>query len=529
MRRFPLSRHAALIGAGITILVGTGLPGTASAGQQLTARQIQELADARADAAFALYRELLTFPNDAHHPEDMARLSEWLESRFQARGFTTERLEMPGSDAILAMRESPGADRTVLIYLQADGQPVDPGNWFQESPWTPTLKERRSGATSVDGNPDDWQTLPWERLYEEPDPEWRMFARSASDSKGPIAQFLSALSLVDSAEVRPDFHMKVIIDTEEELGSPHLPEAVERYRDKLAADMLVIFDGPPHVSGEPTLVFGARGIADITLTAFGPRVAQHSGHWGNYVPNPALRLAQVLASMKDEHGRVTIPGFYDGITIDARTRAVLDAVPNDATAIHRRMGIAEPDSVAGSPEEAIQYPSLNIRGIRAAWVGDEARTIIPPTATAEIDVRLVLESDPDHLIGLIRDHIASLGYHVVSGRDPTDDERARHPKLMRFDSSVSYRAFRTDFDSEPGVWLVSAFERLFGERPIMIRTAGGSIPISPFVTTLDLPAVVVGTVNPDNNQHSPNENLRVRDFLRGIRIIAAVLTEHVHQ
>jgi len=508
----------------LAVMAFLALPRPAAA-QQLTPQRIAELADGGAAAAFALYRELLSFPNDANNAEDILRLSEWLERQFAARGFATERLDMPGSDALLATRAAPGADRTVLIYLQADGQPVDPSAWFQESPWTPTLKQRREGATSVDGNPTDWQTLPWERLDRDPDPEWRMFARSASDSKGPVAQFLSAMSLLDAAGVTPGFNMKVIIDTEEEMGSPHLANAVERNRDKLAADMLVIFDGPPHVSGEPTLVFGARGIADITLTTYGPRVAQHSGHWGNYVPNPALRMAQVLASMKDEHGRVTIPGFYDGITIDAGTRRILDAVPNDVAAIHQRMGILEPDRVASSPEEAVQYPSLNIRGLRAAWVGNEVRTIIPPVAIAEIDVRLVLESDPDRLIRLIRGHIEQLGYHVVSGRDPTDEERARHAKLIRLDSSVSYRAFRTAFDSEPGVWLSAAFERLFGERPILIRTGGGSIPISPFVTTLDVPAVVVGTVNPDNNQHSPNENLRVFDFLRGIRIMAAVLSQ----
>jgi acetylornithine deacetylase/succinyl-diaminopimelate desuccinylase-like protein len=317
----------------------------------------------------------------------------------------------------------------------------------------------------------------------------------------------------------------VIVDTEEEMGSPHLAAAVQRFRERLAADVFVIFDGPPHVSGEPTLTFGARGISDITLTTYGPRVAQHSGHWGNYVPNPAMRLAQVLASMKDDDGRVTIPGFYDGVTIDDATRRILAAVPDDTATIHRRMGIAAPDRVAPNIQEALQYPSLNVRGLRSAWVGNEARTIIPPDAIAELDLRLVKESDPQRLLGLVRAHIEGLGYHVISGRDPTDEERARYPRLIRFDASVSYLAFRTELDSEPGRWLGRAYQRLFGRAPVLLRTGGGSIPISPFVTTLGVPAVVVGTVNPDNNQHSPNENLRVFDFLQGIRIMAAVLTE----
>ncbi len=490
-----------------------------------TPERLEAAVTARAPAAFDLFGELLAFPNDANHPGDIARLTDWLDARFAERGFATERLEMQGSDALLATREVPGAARTVLVYLQADGQPVDPSAWHQESPWTPTLKARRPGARSVDGNPRDWETLDWERLHGAPDPEWRIFARSASDSKGPVAQFLVAMDVLADLGVELPYTLKVIVDTEEEMGSPHLAAAVERYQDRLAADWFVIFDGPPHVSGEPSLVFGARGIATLTLTTYGPRVAQHSGHWGNWVPNPALGLAQLLAGMKDERGRVTIPGFYDGVEIDDATRAILEAVPDDVEAIHDAMGIARGDAVASSPQAALQYPSLNIRGLRAAWVGDEVRTIIPPTAVAELDVRLVMESDPERLIGLVRGHVERAGYHVVEGRDPTDDERRRHPKLARLDASVSYRAFRTDFAAPPALWLRAGMDRLFGQPPIMVRTFGGSIPISPFVTTLGVPAVQVGTVNPDNNQHSPNENLRVFDFLRGIRIIAGVLSE----
>jgi acetylornithine deacetylase/succinyl-diaminopimelate desuccinylase-like protein len=491
----------------------------------LTPQQIAELTDAIAPEAFRLYGELLTLPNDARFPEDILRLSAWLEREFGRRGFAVQRLDMPGSDALLATRDAPGADRTVLIYLQADGQPVDPALWHQPSPWTPTLKERRAGAVSVDGNPNDWQTLPWDRLYDRPDPEWRMFARAASDSKGPVAQFLTAITLLDRAGVRPGYNMKVIIDTEEELGSPHLADAVLRHRDLLAAEMLVIFDGPPHNSGAPTLTFGARGIATVTLTTYGPIVPQHSGHWGNYVPNPAMRLAQLLASMKDTEGRVTIPGFYDGVAIDEEAAAVLAAVPDDVDSIHRRMGIAAPDAVAATPQQAIQYPSLNVRGLRSGWVGDEARTIIPATAVAEIDVRLVRESDPERLLRLMKEHLEAQDQHVLTGRDPDPAERAAHPRLVRMDASVEYRAYRTDFDSPPGHWLTAGFEHLFGRTPIRVRTSGGSIPIAPFVATLGVPAVSVGTVNPDNNQHSPNENLRVYDFLRGIRIMTAVLAQ----
>ncbi|MFW6079878.1 MAG: M20/M25/M40 family metallo-hydrolase, partial [Gemmatimonadota bacterium] len=425
--------------------------------------------------------------------------------------------------------EFPGASRTALVYLQADGQPVDTTAWDQANPWEPALKAPVAGGGDGGGGAadDGWRAIPWERLTgSERDPDWRIFARSTSDSKGPIAQFLAAISLLDEAGVRPDVNLKVIIDTQEEQGSPHLPPAVERHRDRLAADMLVIFDGPPHVSGEPTLVFGARGIAVATLTTHGPRAPQHSGHYGNYLSNPAFGLAELLASMKDDAGRVTIPGWYDGIEIDDSVRAVLEAVPDDEREIQRRMGVAAIDSVASTLQESLQYPSLNVRGMRAAWVGDEVRTVIPATATAEIDIRLVRESDPERLIRLLREHIESRGYRLIDGV-PTDAERLRHPRLATFTSTIAYDAFRTSFDSEPGRWTARALTRLNGEPPIRVRTYGGSIPISPFVTTLGVPAVVVPTVNPDNNQHSPNENLRVGDFVRGIGTITAVLQEPV--
>jgi acetylornithine deacetylase/succinyl-diaminopimelate desuccinylase-like protein len=368
--------------------------------------------------------------------------------------------------------------------------------------------------------------IPWDRLDAEWNDEWRIFARSASDSKGPNIQFLAALDAMGQAGFTPDFNIKVIVDTEEELGSPHLQEALVSYREALVADWLVILDGPPHVSNRPTLKFGARGIATFTLTTYGPRVPQHSGHYGNYVPNPALRLAQILASMKDQAGRVTIPGFYDGVSLDSATMAVLNRVPDDERVIRETLGIATTDSVAGSLQEAVQYPSLNVRGMSSGWVGDQRRTIVPATATAEVDVRLVLESDPERLLRLVREHIEELGYYVID-RAPTEEERLAHPAMATFTSEVSYGAFRTDFDSEPGRWLTAAMVNLYGEEPIKIRTSGGSIPISPFVATLGLPAVSVPTVNPDNNQHSPNENIRLGNFREGIKVCLAILAQSI--
>lgn len=495
------------------IVMGCG----AAPAQKLTVQKMDALADKYGRQSLNSFYELLSIPNDAHYPADIEKNIQWCERAFGERGFSTKRLDTSTVPLLLAERKVKSATKTVLIYLQIDGQPVDSSKWFQESPWKPALKK-------PDGK-GGFAEIPWSSLDSGYDPEWRIFARSTSDAKGPVVMYLAALDALRELKAEPNFNMKVIMDFEEELGSPRLPGAVSQYREALAADMFIIFDGPRHISNEPTLSFGARGIATITLTTFGPRVAQHSGHYGNYAPNPAFILSKLLAGMKDEDGRVTIEGFYDGIVIDEATKAIMARVPDDEADIRRKIGIAGIDKVGSNYQESIQYPSLNIRGMESGWVGKEVRTIIPPTATAEIDVRLVIESDPERLIGLIRNHVEAEGFYVIGNRAPTEEERMKYPRIISFDYEVSYKAFRTDFDTEVGQWLSRGMKKAFGKDPIMIRTAGGSIPISPFVTTLGIPAVAVPTVNPDNNQHSPNENIRLGNYVEGVKTFLSILTE----
>ncbi len=478
--------------------------------------QIRAAVEANRDAAVALYREFLGLPNDALNPADIERLVAWMEKTFAARGFETSRIETDGSPSLYAQRLVPDASATVLVYLQADGQPVDPTAWDQPDPYVATVKERDDLG--------QWRPLAWSALDERFDPDWRVFARSAADSKGPMAQFLMAIELLDGLGFTPAYNLKVIIDTEEELGSPNLAAAIERDRELLAADFLLIFDGPPHASNGPTVTFGARGIATVTLETYGPRVAQHSGHYGNFIPNPVFDMARILASLKDADGRVTVDGFYDGVTISDAERTLLRAVPDDEQQILADAGVARADAVAPSLQEALQYPSLNVRGLRAAWVGDESRTIIPPRATAELDIRLVKESDAERLIGLLRTHIESLGYAIIDA-EPTEAQRLGQPRLLKFTYDVSYGAFRSDFDSPAGVMARAGLQALYGEEPILIRTMGGSIPIAPLVETLGIPAATVPTVNIDNNQHSPNENLRLGNFVEGIAMLMAVLSQ----
>jgi acetylornithine deacetylase/succinyl-diaminopimelate desuccinylase-like protein len=464
------------------------------------------------------FRQLLSLPNDAHFTAQIERNMAFMETAFARRRFSVERLPTDGPPVLVARRPATNAGRTVLIYLQLDGQPVA-GKWSQADPYTPELKALEKG---------EWRSIPFSRLaHAQIDPEWRIFARSASDAKGPAAMFLTALDLFDAAGSPQQYDIKVVMDFEEEIGSPNLPAAVRRHADKLAADMLLIFDGPMHISNRPTLDFGARGIIDVELTVFGPRVPQHSGHYGNYVPNPALMLSQLLGGMKDEHGRVTLPGFYDGIALDDATRRILADTGDDEAEMKRSLGIAATDRVAATYQEAIQYPSLNIRGLSAGWTGLQARTIIPASADAILDIRLVPESDPDRLIGLIESYIKDRGYHVIGNRSPTEEERQSYPRIASLTHTVAYRAFRTEYGTQVGRWLNRTLEKTFGAPPVRIRQGGGSIPIAPFVVELGLPAVAVPTVNIDNNQHSPDENIRLGNYIDGIRTFLAILSEPI--
>ena len=487
----------------------------ASLGFSQSSKDLEMWAENATNKSFDMFYEILSIPNDANNLDDIELNVKWCEKNFAERGFVTKRISTPKAPLLLAERTFPKAKETVLIYLQIDGQPVDNSRWFQESPYIPVLKRQNSQGV--------WEIIDWSEIKNYKD-DWRIFARSTSDAKGPVVMFLNAIDVLEEKKLSPNFNIKVIMDFEEELGSPNLPRAVNANREVLSADHLIIFDGPKHRSGKPTLTFGARGISTIQLTIYGPVTAQHSGHFGNYVPNPALRMAKLLASMKDDEGVVVIPGFYDGISIDSKTKKILDNFPHDQEQFMKTLQIGELDKVGDTYQESIQFPSLNIRGMQSGWIDEKVRTIIPAWARAEIDIRLVLESDPKRLIGLVKKHVENQGYYVVD-REPTAKERIDHPKVATFTHKISYQSFRTDLDTKVGKWLRKSIKKGFETDPIRIRMSGGSIPISPFVNTLDIPAVTVPTVNRDNNQHSPNENIRLGDYRNGIKTILSILTE----
>lgn len=461
-------------------------------------------------------RSYLSIPCDANVKEDMYKNIEWVQNAFSSRGFSVSTLETPTLPVLLLERKAKNpAAKTVLFYYHSDGQPVRATEWQQENPFIPVLKQKKGDA---------WVQIPFERITQNYDPEWRIFGRASSDDKGPGVMLLAALDAIESLAISPNYHLKILVDFEEEKGSTSLPGIIEKNRKALESDLLLIFDGPAHPTNLPTITFGARGILTLTLTTYGPVSPLHSGHYGNYVPNPVFRMARLLTNMKAEDGRVLIPGFYEGIQLDPITAKQIAAVPDDLATLNSRLGIAQAEKVGTNYQESLIYPSLNVRGIKAAEVGAMAATIIPDKAVAEIDIRTVRASEPARLIELVKKFIRDEGYYIVTN-EPTAEERAKYDKIIKIGSRPAYGAFSTEMQSEVGLWIQRAIQKTTSQPLVKLPTMGGSVPISPFVAQLGVNAVIVPTVNTDNNQHSANENLRLGNYFEGIRTMIGLLTE----
>jgi acetylornithine deacetylase/succinyl-diaminopimelate desuccinylase-like protein len=469
---------------------------------------------------FAEYLDLLAIPNVADDAADIRRNAAFLQRAFEKRGFRTKLLNNPAERPLVfaQLAASKSGAKTILFYAHFDGQPVIPDEWAQESPFEPVVKRRDAEGV--------WQPVAREALLAELDPELRVFARAAADDKAPIMMLLTAVDLLRSAGRSPAFDVKVILDSEEEMSSPSLAGVVAANSPLFESDALVILDGPAHPSGRPTLVFGNRGIAQATLVVYGPRAPLHSGHFGNYAPNPAFRLAALLAGMKDDDGRVRIEGYYDGVALTGSDRAALAATGDDEDALRKRIGIARAERVGATYQEALQYPSLNVRGMASGAIGAKAANIVPSEATAELDFRTTPETDGRRLYDLVKKHIEAQGYHLVDG-PPSDAERAKWDKLASFTLGAVQSAERTPMDSPVGRWAYAALHSQTGPRPdvepVRIRMMGGTVPTDVLVEALRLPFIMIPTVNADNSQHAHDENLRIGHFVSGTQTIYSLL------
>jgi len=354
--------------------------------------------------------------------------------------------------------------------------------------------------------------------------DWRIYARSASDDKSPIVALLAALDALRAKRIPLAVNLKVIFEGEEEAGSPNLQKTLELHKNLLGADLLITADGPVHQSGRPLVFFGNRGDIGIDVTVYGPVRALHSGHYGNWAPNPAMELSRLLASMRAEDGRVLIDGYYDDVTpLSKVEKEALAEMPDNDADLKRELGIAKPEGGGKKLVELIMEPSLNVRGLRSAYVGAQAQNIVPDKAEASLEARLVKGEEPKKKYEQIAVFIGRQGFFVVD-HEPTMEERRTHERIAKVIYEGGYRASRTPMDLPMSKAIVGVVKAAAGKDTVVMPSSGGSVPMYIF-DDLGLQWVGVPIVNYDNHQHSSDENLRLGHFWRGMEIYGAILAD----
>ena len=463
--------------------------------------------------------ELLSIPNVSADKNNIRRNAEFISSLMEKRKISTRIFETPGNPVVYGERMASKAKHTLLFYVHYDGQPVDPSKWTDSHPFQPVVRPGKLDPGSTKPNP-----IPLDSVKGSVEPDWRIYARSTSDDKAPIIAFLAVLDALDEANISLTNNLKFIFEGEEEAGSPNLEIFLSSKKDLLNADVLFMCDGSVYYSGNPTLFFGVRGIVDIEITVFGPNRDLHSGRFGNWAPNPALKLAKLLASMKDRGGRVVIDDFYNScvplsdIEIDALRRIPsFDEAQKKSYGFMLTEGLSEQNRLL-----AIQQPSLNINRLQSGWEGEQSRTIIPSKAVASLDIRLVEGNDPKDMLAKVKRHIIKQGYHVVL-KDPDPELRSTFPNIAKVvQSHPGYRACRTSMDLRISRKICEAL-MYFSEKALtVIPSVGGSLPFYQFNDSLGIPVIGVAIANHDNNQHQEDENIRIGNLWSGIETFAAL-------
>jgi acetylornithine deacetylase/succinyl-diaminopimelate desuccinylase-like protein len=500
-------------------------PGFAQKRAAIPAAQVaEEVRNYRRNNEDRIIRELTEFlamPNVASDTENIQKNAAHLVEMLEARGIETHLLPISGrGPVVFGKLNAPEAKRTVIFYAHYDGQPVDAAAWTDGKPFEPAL---RSDAIEAGGKriafPDGHPGHPG--AY---DDNWRIYARSASDDKSPIVALLAAIDALRAARIALGVNLKVIFEGEEEAGSTSLQRTLELHKNLLGGDLLITADGPVHQSGRPLVFFGNRGDIGLDITVYGPVRALHSGHYGNWAPNPAMELSRLLASMKDADGRVLIDGFYDDVVAlgDVEKKALAEMPDNDAE-LERALGIAKPEGGGKKLVELINEPSLNVRGLQSAYVGEHAQNVVPDKAEASIDARLVKGEDPRKKYEQIVAFIRKQGFFVMD-HEPTMEERRAHARIAKIMDEGGYRASRTAMDLPVSKALVKVVQDATGGNAVIAPTLGGSVPMYIF-EDLGLPWIGVPIVNYDNHQHSADENLRLREFWRGMEEYGAILAD----
>lgn len=485
--------------------------------QEIDSYDIQELNEKNFKRSLTDFLEYLKIPNQSNNVSGLISNNQFLDSIFKDLDFSSKSIYFQNTPYFYAESRT-NHKHTILFYLQLDGQPIDNSLWNQPNAYIPVIKLKKDTIFSISD---------LEKAVKNPK-EHYVFARSSSDSKGPVFSLLSALKIIKDNNIKIPYNIKVIGDFKEELGSPTIKDFVSYNKDLLKADGLIIMDGTRHISNLPTLTFGARGIATLNLKYYGPYNNLHSGQYGNLAPNPIFEISRLLAGMKDENGKVLIPGYYDGIEFNEDDLKYFESLNESFDDLAKQIGVKQIEKISDYVQQSFHFPSLNIRGINSGWTGDKVRNIIPNIVEVELEMRLVPEISARKQIDLIKNYIENKGYTIID-KPPSSIDRIKNSKLIEIEERIGSTPFRTSVNSPFGLWLENSIINVLGKNIIKASTTGGSQPISSFIQELNIPAVSVRIPNPDNNIHGPNENINIKNLKEGILICLSILTSKYGQ
>jgi acetylornithine deacetylase/succinyl-diaminopimelate desuccinylase-like protein len=434
---------------------------------------------------------------DANRASFVERLADWVrvpsvsatgQGMPEAAGHARDLVAAAGLEAtieatagwplVLGHRAGPPGAPTVLVYGHYDVQPPDPLEDWASPPFEPEVRDGR------------------------------LYGRGGADNKGQhLAQLLAVESLLATRGELP-CTVKVLLDGEEEIGSPHLAGFGDARRELLAADLVIWSDGPVDPGGGWRLVFGVRGIASFELRARGANRSLHSGNWGGVVPNPLWTLVQLLATMRDPQGRITVDGFGDEVEpLGPMEREALGRLPVDVEAVKADLGLEELDAPVerGFAERLAAWPTLTINGLHGGYGGQGTQTVLPSRAVAKCDVRLVHAQRAGDVYDKLEAHVR------------------RHAPGVELVRQGSMEPSRTPMGSPWTAPIRAGMATAQGTDPLLVPVLGGSLPLHVFTGVLGLPTFGIPLGNPDQANHAPNENLDLERFHTGIKTAAAVL------
>jgi acetylornithine deacetylase/succinyl-diaminopimelate desuccinylase-like protein len=417
-------------------------------------------------------------PSISAYGEGMVEVADPVAAWLNQLGFDARLVPTQGWPMVLGKRTDRPGTPTLLLYGHYDVQPPDPLDAWISPPFEPTIRDGR------------------------------LYARGVGDNKGQhFAQLLAVESLLACHGQLP-CNVIVLLEGEEELGSPNMPEFVREHRDELQADLVLISDGPVDVSGRSRLEFGVRGVVSFELRARGAKADLHSGNWGGVVPNPLWTLVHLLGSMKNAQGEITIDGFYNNV--DAPTeleRAALAKLPVDVEAVKRDLGLTQLDQPRARSfyDRLALWPTLTINGLHGGYGGPGSKTVLPHEAIAKCDIRLVASQTAEEIFAKTEAHVRRVAPDVEfvrqGGMDPS----------------------KTPLDSPFAEPICRGIIAAQGQEPLMVPAMGGSLPNYVFTKTLGLPTFVVPYANADEANHAPNENMELERFIMGVKTGAAML------